>query len=91
MKNWLSLRMLFLVGISVLFSIVVSAKSADENSAFKIRAYHQHIFPDRQPIGVFHQRLEDLAKFDYNMVVFGMGLTKATRLHCTPWSIICGL
>ena len=40
---------------------------------FSIRGYHQHLFPDRQPMSVFHQRLEQLAKLDYNLVVFGLG------------------
>ncbi|NOY82589.1 MAG: hypothetical protein GXP31_16445 [Kiritimatiellaeota bacterium] len=40
---------------------------------FPVRGYHQHVFPDRQPMEVFHRRLETLARFGYNMVVFGMG------------------
>ncbi len=40
---------------------------------FPVRGYHQHIFPDVQPMSAFHHRLDTLKKYGYNMAVFGMG------------------
>lgn len=51
----------------------IPAEAVADRGPFAVRAYHQHIFPDMQPIEVFHHRLEQLAKLDYNMVVFGLG------------------
>ena len=51
----------------------IPAAAVADRGPFAVRAYHQHIFPDLQPIEVFHQRLEQLAKLDYNMVIFGLG------------------
>lgn len=51
----------------------IPAQAVAGHGPFAIRGYHQHIFPDRQPMSVFHERLEQLARLDYNLVVFGMG------------------
>ena len=48
--------------------------------AFRIRGYHQHLFPDRQPMAVFHERLERLAALDYNLVTFGMGTPSSSTI-----------
>ncbi|MBT3377498.1 MAG: hypothetical protein HN742_03915 [Lentisphaerae bacterium] len=51
----------------------IPAAAVADCGAFAIRGYHQHIFPDRQPMSTFHRRLEQLAERDYNLVVFGLG------------------
>jgi hypothetical protein len=75
MRRRLSQGMFWRGSISAILLIAMTlfAQSGNENKPFNIRAYHQHIFPERQSMAVFHNRLEDLAKLDYNMVVFGMG------------------
>lgn len=61
--------------LALAIAAVASIASAQEPASkpFPIRGYHQHIFPSRQPMGVFHQRLDTLRKHGYNMVVFGNG------------------
>ncbi|MBT3290571.1 MAG: hypothetical protein HN380_24720, partial [Victivallales bacterium] len=51
----------------------ISAAAVADRGAFAVRAYHQHVFPERQPMAVFHHRLKQVAQLKYNMVVFGMG------------------
>ncbi len=48
-------------------------KKTGASRPFPVRGYHQHLFPDRQPMEVFHRRLEVLKEYRYNMVVFGLG------------------
>jgi len=61
--------------LALVVAAVTCVASAQEPppKPFRVRGYHQHIFPDRHPMSVFHQRLDVLKKHDYNMVVFGMG------------------
>ncbi len=49
------------------------AARGELSGPFPIRGYHQHIFPDRQPMKVVHARLETLSRAGYNLVAFGMG------------------
>jgi hypothetical protein len=66
----------------------IPASAVADCGAFAVRAYHQHIFPDRQPMEVFHHRLEQLAHLKYNMVVFGLGHPGAATISLhKDWSI----
>lgn len=64
-----------LVELVVLIAWSMACRGEGEPSArpFPVRGYHQHIYPDVQPMRVFHRRLETLKRSGYNLVVFGMG------------------
>jgi len=66
--------------ISSLALVFVTAAEPPEVKPFRIRGYHQHIYPRSRPMSVFLQRLEILKKYDYNMVVFGMGSTGSSSI-----------
>jgi len=73
----------FTVGpLALAIAAIASIASAQAPAAkpFPIRGYHQHIFPDRQPMRVFHQRLETLKKRGYNLVVFGCGTPSSSTI-----------
>jgi len=61
------------IGVTAGSAAVAGEALSPGANPFPIRGYHQHLYPDRQPMQVFHQRLEELKKYGYNMVVFGMG------------------
>lgn len=58
----------------------IPAAAVSRCQPFPVRGYHQHIFPERQPMAVFHERLEQLAELDYNLVVFGLGHSGAATI-----------
>ena len=72
----------------------VPAHLVRDAGPFAIRGYHQHLFPDQMPLEAFHERLQQLRRLDYNLVIFGLGhpgkATITMRADGTIEPIGCG-